>query len=288
MASSASTFTPDELAARAASDAQEAVRLANLACVTDSKLASALIMLGFLGHWRKHHNVTQQKTLVEYHFGPRSERFPSLHIGIAKEWHSGALEKADPCHPLVIMMHAHHCYDQLNAMQKDGVSMRLVITGKHRRLTRYKPGPEHQAMQLRGVAEWTDDFALAAACALVGIPVLQITGGGRLHRYGLPALGYELLNAQGLPCVYAAADCLRRAPTKEDPFRLALEDTEPLHPVCLAYDVLHYRAQLKALIDGKSPLLIVEDDGLKAILSPNYTGRVMDALTQRFGAPPLL
>jgi hypothetical protein len=261
----------------------------NLTCVTDTRIAAALQVLQFPGETKAHYDVKKKKGLVEFHFGVRSERFPGMHISMIEQWRSGELAQKEPLHPFVVMMHAHTNYDALMDMQRTGRSYRLVITGEHRLLTVYREGPPHEAMKLRGAAEWSNDMALTAACGLVGLPVNDISGTAGAHSYGLPALGYEMLTEARLPRIYAAADCLRRAPTSADPYRLSLEDTDPLHPVCLGYDVLHHRGKLKRHIEAIKPLLIAENaqGDLKAILAPNYTGRVMDALTRKFGAPPI-
>lgn len=281
---------PDQLAALQKAGAREALTKANLVSITNSKLAASMVALGFFDFtWQTTVDTATGGAVIDWRFHGLSTRFPAMPLAIAKQWQSGDLQKLSPMHPLCIMMHAQHNYDRLGDMQR-GQPMRLVLVkGTAAQIEIYKQGPEQEAMKLRGGVEPTEDFALAAACGLVGLPVLAFDGAEGSRRYWLPALGYELRDAAGLPCVYAAADMLRRDPTKEDPLRLSLEVTSPLHAVVLGYDALYSRRCLKRLIPSRPSVLVTKSDcGKKALLMENFSGRIMDELARRFGSAPIV
>lgn len=259
----------------------------NTTTTQNTKLAACMGALGFPCDCRPVQNVQTGKVVVEFIFCKPSIRpeFKHLRHTVASEYVSGELALRDPTHPLCVMMAAQHNYDRIIEMHR-GAAMRLVAK-KGASMTLYKPGIEQQGMLLRQrYPEPLNDMALTASVGVLGIPAVQIFGTENDHCYVLPIAGYVLQTATG-PVEYATAHLIRRAPTAHDPLRLALEDEEPLHPLVMAYDSLHSRAFLKRKLESISPLLLHEDGGLKALISAKFTGRVMDELTHRFGAPPI-
>jgi hypothetical protein len=66
-----------------------------------------------------------------------------------------------------------------------------------------------------------------------------------------------------------------------------LENTAPLHPVVLAYDALNARVMLKKLLESRAPNLHLRHGRFEILVSANHTGRVMDEIATRIGAPSL-
>lgn len=275
------------MSAHVARARQGAVKGANLTVVQNTKLAACLGALGFPPDCRPVQDVNTGNVVVEFVFSKPTIRpeFRHLHHTIASEYASGELEAREPLHPLCVMMAGQHNYDRLCEAQDTGAAVRLVVKKKGVPLTIYKAGPEQQGMILRGVSDWIDDLALTASVGVVGIPKIGLQGITGQRLYGLPAAGYVLEGGAQGPVEHVTARLIQRAPTAQDPLRLALEDQDPLHPVVLAYDGLHARAFLKKRLREVKPLLLHSDGGLKALVSADFTGRVMDELKARFGAP---
>lgn len=260
--------------------------LANTTATANTKLAACLAALGFAPTCRPVEHVQKGGVVTEFVFtGPSTRKeFAHLRHTIASLHEARQLE---PMHPLCVMMLAQRNYDALMKMQ-DGEAWRLVaLKNAGLQVTRYFPGPELPGMVQRGAVHWIDDVCLAAAVSVVGIPVIDFRGSSGSREYGLPVAGYVLQREDGTPIEHATADLIARAPTAQDPLRLALEEVNPLHPVALAYDALCSRAELKKRLQNVRPLLLHEDGGLRALVSANHSGRVMDVLSKRFGAPPI-
>ena len=273
---------------------------ANQLSVSNTKLAACLAALGFQSNCKPLMDVATEKTVREFRFTgvhdrERRPQFASLSITCAKHWTDGTLEQIEPMHPLCVMMRAMHNYDRLLDMHRD-VVMNLrsaaLLDPQHPekggRMTVYKRGSQpdprsnFSAETLR-----LDDLQLVAALAGVGIPVLSLEGAEGSRIYTVPRYGYALAREDGTHCLVDAMELSLRAPTPQDPRRLALEDTDPLHPVVLAYDALTARSVLKKLLQRRRPNLHIQDGGMSAILTSQHTGRVMDILSQRYGLPSL-
>lgn len=261
----------------------------NLLTIGNTKLACCIAWLGFQWQPRLVIDVQRDNREVwQFHFWGRSQRpeFADLNLEeITVQWESGKLEKQQPMHPLCVMMAAQHNYDRLLTMMHGGDEMRLrSVAGG--RMTRYHPGPELEAMKLR-LRVPCEDLALAAAAGLAGVPVLAIDGPPGRRRFWLAEMGYSLKNAEGADVVYHIDDLARRAPTREWPRRLALEDRDPMHPVVIGYGALEARAEMKRILEATKPDLKHRDGEMVALVHCNYTGRVMDRITDRFGIAPI-
>jgi hypothetical protein len=254
--------------------------------VSNTKLAASLWALGFAWTADRVQPESGGPLHVQFIFHGASARFPALQLSDAHAWESGRLAAAHPLHPLCVMMHAQHNYDRLMDWQKRGTSMALQgVAGQQLCIYKLAPVPHFEGPFL-----WSEDLALCAAVALAGVPVVGIQGSEGMHRYRLPASGYALRSAAGVPLPpVAAAALMQRDPVPTDPLRLALEVSEPLHPVCLAYDALHARACLKKQLESGLPLLLMQQSGSQrqALITMNSTGRVMERVNQHFKAPPM-
>jgi len=123
-----------------------------------------------------------------------------------------------------------------------------------------------------------------------GVDVLEGVGllAHGAHRYQVPALGLPIRDSAGVLTRYHAARLTQRAPTRTDPYRLALEDTEPLHPLCIGYDVLTARALIKSTFKKVRPALIIgadQSDG-QAIIDIDYQGHVGEAVCRHLQCAP--
>lgn len=270
------------------SSPKQAARPANAVSISNTKLAASLAALGFPCDCKPLHDVTSGKNVREFLFQARSIRpgYTHLHISIAKAWETGSLPASDPMHPLCVMMRAQHNYDRIIDMHKGAImNLRSVAAG---RMTEYRRGPALDPdSQFIGRVP-CDDLALAAALGGVGIPVRDFDGPEGSRRYWLPRHGYGIQKADGQMILEDAGQLIRRSPTEADPLRLALELTDAAHPVVLGYDALHSRIVLRDLLLGRDPFLHIRSGRHHVILSADHTGRAMDQVTARIGAPPVL
>lgn len=269
---------------------------ANQLSVSNTKLAACLAALGFQSDCKPLMDVTTEKTVREFRFNglhdsARRPQFTNLSLACAKLWTDGELEETQPMHPLCVMMRAMHNYDRILDMHK-GAVMNLrsaaLIDPEHPekggQMTVYKRGTQPDPRSnFSAETLHVEDLQLVAALAGVGIPALFITGSEGARVYTLPRHGYALTREDGTYYLADAAQLSRRAPTPQDLRRLALEDTDPLHPVVLAYDALEARSVLKKLLQRRRPNLHIQDENLHSIITANSTGRVMDILTKRYG-----
>lgn len=253
---------------------------ANAFTTSHTKLAACLVALGFPWQHKVRHRQADGRDYITFLFGTRSTRsqFPVLDISCAQAWGKGTL---DEMHPLCVMMRALHNRERILDMHKGAECHLVAVAAGH--MTKLVPGPENPSILSIPRSVQTDDLDLVSAIAGVGIPPTLITGSAPLHWYHLPRHGFTLKGDQGQPVMHDAHHFMRRAPTAQDPQRLALEDEDPLHPVVLAYDALTVRAELQAIIRRSLPSLLIEDRGMQAEVSVNYTGRVMDKIARRFG-----
>jgi hypothetical protein len=262
--------------------------LINTLAVSNTKLAAALLALGFSFKAELvQPTKTGEKLHTQFLFFGRSQRteYANVSLKAAKDWQEGSLEKSDPMHPLCVMMWANHNYDRLLDWQNQAKVHSLVLLPS-RRLYVYRAGTGDWP---RGLLLCLDDMALVAALGGLGIPVCRIEGAKGHYLYTVPETGFQLMGREGLMYQENARSLIARAPTAQDPFRLALEDNDPLHPLVMMYDVLHCRAHLKKAICATNPLLLMQEEGTdkQALITMNSQGRVMDRVARHFKAPKI-
>lgn len=269
---------------------------ANALSVSNTKLAACLAALGFRCDCKPLHDVATGRDVREFLFTGGSVRpeFATLTLAIARSYESGALARSDPMHPLCVMMRAQHNYDRILDMHKGAVmnlrSVQIRKAGSDDLVcvaTEYRRGTALDPDSRFSGRVSCDDLCLVAALAAVGLPVRDFDGPEGRRRYWLPRFGYAVQSTAGQMGLADAELLLRRAPTARDTLRLQLEDTCPLHPVVLGYEALLSRAVLKKLLHTTSPILHVSSLGRDVLLSTHHTGRIMDEITARLGAPPL-
>ena len=275
---------------------------ANTLEITDLRLASCYRGLGFRYVCEPVIHERTDTLQTQFLFELTSLRFPGLHLrDLHHRWRSGELKIKEPMHVLCVMMAAQANYDAFLCMTKEGTPHRLKAISAGR-MTRYFPGSDGNAITLSRERVPTDDMRLAASVGLLGIPVLSITEPvcGR-HVFHLARHGYAVLLDDGTQHLHDAADLIARAPTSQDPLRLRLEDQQPLHPLCMAYDALYNRTELKRELERPSLLLIdapgrrISGDGAaaetlsikQALVDVNALGHVMDQVTAHLQSPPI-
>lgn len=253
---------------------------ANAFTTSHTKLAACLVALGFPWKHNVMHRQSDGRDYITFMFGARSTRsqFPVLSIECARIWKGGTL---DPMHPLAVMMRALQNREKILDMHKGAPCRLIAVAGGQ--MTELVPGTELPAIQSIPRTLQLDDLDLVAAIAGVGIPPTLITGASPRHAYHLPRHGFTLRGDQGQPLLHDAHHLSRRAPTAHDFQHLALEEEDPLHPVVLGYDALTIRAELQAIIRRTLPSLLIEERGMQAEVSVNFTGRVMEKIARRLG-----
>ncbi len=259
--------------------------------IKDLRLASSLTGLGFIPHLRAvvHARSGQRSDEVECVFEEAASiRFPALHLGpLLRAWLSGSIRRTDVVHPLATAMRAQRVLNALNTAQQVHTLPQLTT---HDQLSySYDPDGTPLTSDLSPLTSYPlTDLALTAALVPLGFPVLSIDGPHGAHRYQVPALGLPIRDSAGVLTRYHAARLTQRAPTRTDPYRLALEDTEPLHPLCIGYDVLTARALIKSTFKKVRPALIIgadQSDG-QAIIDIDYQGHVGEAVCRHLQCAP--
>jgi hypothetical protein len=282
-----------------ASKLAKEVSKANTVSVTNTKLVAALDSLGFRSECTPVHDVSTGRNVREFIVrGPSLyPEFGHLRIDIVRAYLSGKLEAIEPMHPLCVAMRGQHNYDRVLDMQNQAQVMNLrsaalvrvggqIVGGA---MTTYRASRQQDLRTTFSPASTPKtSIALVAALGGVGLPVVDITGADASRTFWLPRFGYALTRLDGTTYLEDASDPkFEFDPTPQDPWRLALYVLDPRHPVSIAYNSIRSRVRLRDLLRGKPPRLHLKDGSLQAIVTHNYTGRVMEKLTQRFGSPPL-
>lgn len=270
--------------------------------VTDLKLAACYRGLGFRYEADSVLHGRSGKLRVQFRFQLTSLRFPTLDLSVIhRQWLSGELASKDPMHVLGVMMTAQHNYDMLIKAQKEQCSLRLVECAGGM-LMKYEVGTEQASILQSGMSINEPDMRLAAAVALVGLPVLRMPHNGKQHTFDLPIVAHPVRLSTGQWHLHDVRPLIQRAPTKDDPLRLALEDQQPLHPVVFAYDALFNRTELKRELSSAQAHRLIDAPGQRltghgltgerlavkqALVDLNPPGYVMDHVTAHFGSPPI-
>lgn len=267
--------------------------------ITDTRMAASALGLGFAGSLHSTVHTQTGKPQYEVRFETPSARFPHLELRhcIAHWRDSGMLKPlyvnqhltlpAEPLHAFACAMRAQVAYDAYLHAQKTGGIPHLVACAEGWAFE-YDQRIELDTQVICETVELTD-LALCAALAPLGIPLLGIKGSDRQRSYTLARNGFAVKAADGVTTSCDALHLTRRAPTAQDPLHLALEDEQPMHPVCIGYDALTARRELKRQIGFSQASLIVTDPqgtARQALIPVNYKSHVGDAVARHFKAPP--
>ncbi|MBB5038266.1 hypothetical protein [Prosthecobacter dejongeii] len=275
---------------------------ANTILITETRLAACFRALGFPYQAEVIIHERRDEMRVQFLFQPQSLRFPSLFASaLLAQWQSGELAQREPLHLLCVMMNAQHNYDQLLKAQKQGSALRVVSVAGGL-MTRYVLGQEPATVAFSPERVSIDDLRLAACLGMLGVPLLRITGSSPRHVFEMARTGYPVLLSDGQRHVHDAQVLSRRSPTEADPLRLWLEIQQPLHPLCIGYDALYSRTQLKRELETQKKLLMIDEashrvtgDGAsteilaakQALVSVDAAGHVMDHVTRHMKSPPI-
>lgn len=251
--------------------------------INDTRLGATLAYLGYPVEFKSTVHERTRKKHVQFLFDQQSIRFsalPSLD-SLLNQWSSRQITEVH--HLMNVCDRAHKNYDALIRWQKDGDQHRLHPDDSLRCYT-YKAGA---AALANAPLKFIDHLQLAAALAEIGFQTHEILGQGREHTYGLAPIGLPIVDSLGQHMRYTLQHVTAFSPTKDDPRRLALEVSEPMHPLIVAYNLLRCRAELKKQIDTMQANLLLEDGGRQALIQMNSSGHVMDHVAAHFKAPPL-
>lgn len=203
---------------------------------------------------------------------------------------TGELLKADPLHPFLQALRAAHNYAALLRMQKTGERLRLTqVPGSHPKAPpvkawQYEPGEEDPRLRLnRGPR--TTDLPLAAALAVISIPVIDIEGQPGSRFYVLPAYGLRSLALPHAFPEWRTAHLIRReVPGKPT---LALEKTDPQHPLCTAYQGSYTYAVLIAHCKrlARNVLIKAPHSKRRAHIPENPTADLLADVRRHFKIP---
>lgn len=230
-----------------------------------------------LDHVQSH---SRGETVTKFWIGQISEKLPTTLSDLLRSFNSGKLEQTSPIHPLLSAMRAQLAYEALLNMQSVGAPKRLVRSVHGSSFT-YADGP----VELVDSPVQITDLSLAAALSVVGVPVLRILGALGARTYHLPVDGHPIMIGSSWGR-YNTMRLIERRPTDKDPRRLALEDVDPTHPLCAAYDSLHARTILKRAVSSARPVLHIQHQVKQALIDPQASDRVMSRLERFIGSPP--
>lgn len=257
-----------------------------------AKVAAALNALGFPVEI----NITERaegdqltgQVLVQFSLFEPNVYVPDAKLNpMVRGWESGALATAHPMHPFLVGLRACNAYDEVQKVIHGGRLMRLEY-GPGEAWTRYVPGDESPAMRMPATAAETDDLNLVCALSVLGFPVIGIRGEPGAHWFRLPQFGHPLRNAAGEWHQPDLVHLARRAtPGRLD---LALEQTEPHHPLIAAYNAKHVHGQLlRRLRQRHSARTIAVSPrkwtGRYAFISEGASNRVLDSIQAHLKLP---
>ncbi len=247
----------------------------------DTKLASCLAGLGFPVATSIIEHSRSNKVITQWLIGDRSPWHPHLtRSALLKMWRDPRpkenLETQDPLHPFLQGLRAQHNYDCLLDAQNHGRRLRLVGTpGSYASL--YTDGDELPTIKAAKLVIEISDLSLAAALGTLGIPVIEIKGTPGFHSYVLPARAHWLKAwPSGNMIQYDAASIAQRAMPGQ--IHLALEKTDPSHPLVAAYQARHAHNVLKRHLGQAHRQILVTAPGTQrcAIIGENAVSRVQE------------
>lgn len=265
--------------------------------ITDTRIASVALGLGFVGELQTTVHSRTRETQHTVVFNGPSTRFPGLNLNhCITHWKASRMREplvidkitlpAQPLHAYACGMRAQLAYDAMLGMQKTGAIYHLIACAGGWAF-KYDPKIELDSQVLCETTELTD-LSLCATLAPLGIPLLSLRGSPGQRVYHVARNGFAVRAADGVMTSCDAQFLTRRAPTPSDPLHLALEDEQPMHPVCMGYDSLIARQALKKMIMSGMPSLIITDPegtAKQALVSVNYKGHVGESVCRHFKVP---
>jgi len=264
----------------------------NVLHVTDTRIASSLLGLGFAGELFVTINAETRENQYEVQFRTPSTRWPLLNPHhLVNHWRQSkflepmALSKddelpADPMHVMAVAMRAQMAMDAILKAQAEGSNVRIEPVNKE--LHAYNAITSKFSNE--GIRERITELSLAASLTQLGFDI-RITGSPGSHAYLLPMVGDMVRFTDGNVSRYILKDLIR----KTNVTTLALEVIESMHPLVIAYDAMQARASLKKEINRASAnLLINAGDGSQkqALITLNAKAHVKQAVERHLKAAP--
>jgi len=237
-------------------------------------LAAAFAACGFIVRSQQTEIIELRHALKQrFSVSPTSQWSQLDRDGLRNAYGTGGLLKADPLHPFLQALRAAHNYSALLKHQATGERFRLASCGVG--CWQYEPGIEDSTLSLsRGPR--TTDLPLAAALGVIGIPVIDIEGDQGRRFYVLPAHGMRSAPE------WQTLDLIRRSVPGQT--RLVLEDTQPQHPLCSAYQGAYSYALLLAHCkkQAREVLLKSPNSNRRALIPENPSSHLLDQVRTHF------
>lgn len=223
----------------------------------------------------------RQAYKLRFFIGAQSQWLALERDPLREAYATGELAKADPLHPFLQAVRAAHNYAVLLGVQKTGARVRLApVPGAQ--AWHYEPGEEDARLRLLPGPR-TNDLPLVAACGVVGIPVVDIEGedGRRFYRLAVRGLrSVELPQPE-----WETVRLIRR----QEPGKpaLALEQSEPQHPLCTAYQGAYSYAVLLAHCKRLTRNVLIKDphSRRRALIPENPSADLLEDVRRHFKIP---
>lgn len=252
-------------------------------------VASSLAAMGFPVRTQVAQDDRTGNVLTQFFFGQRSLFWSQYKLqAVITSWKKEEMEKLDPLHPFLCGLRAEHNFKMLATAQRTGQHIRLVGDGQ-KCASKYEFGEELASLVNAKEVIVLNDMSLVAALGTVGIPVIKIESAGGHHTYTLPVKGHWLMDGPQLDGVdlpqaiqYDAVAISRRKEVGK--LDLALEESDPLHPLVCAYNTRHVHNQLKRHLGQTKRRIIVRPPGTNrmAVISDNPAPHVLEAMQRHF------
>lgn len=246
-----------------------------------TKLAAVYAGLGFVVTTRETEIIELNNRLnLRYFVSQSSMLRPSLDRDLLREhWDTGGLAAADRFHPFLCGMAAVKNMAWLQRWQsawqmKDEKCSNLRLTLKGA-LYEYEPGEEDSRLTLATECIRSKDLPLMAAMGVLGFPVIDTEGEAPRRLYIMPNTGLDPLQRK-------AVDLVKRADPAKLP--LALEQSAPEHPLCLAYNGAYAFAKMNAHIRklNRNVLLKAPRSKRRALIPENPSDVLLDEVGRHF------
>lgn len=240
-----------------------------------TKLAAVYAGLGFVVTTRETEIIELNNRInLRYFISDRSTVRPALERDLLREhWETGGLAKLDRFHPFLCGMAAVKNMAALMRWQSTAnMRLRLVLKGA---LYEYEPGEEDSRLTLATECIRNKDLPLMAAMGVLGFPVIDTEGEAPRRLYILPNTGLDPLQRK-------AVDLVKRADPAKLP--LALEQSVPEHPLCLAYNGAYAFAKMNAHIRklSRNVLLKAPRSKRRALIPDNPSDALLDDVGRHF------
>ena len=217
---------------------------------TDTKLAACFATLGMPVRLEVVVDERRAWKDVRFHIGMTSTHYPQFSTAVLRaDLMSGALEKRDPCHPLLDCIRGLRNWERLLDACKQSRPVRLVKHAVADRWT-YEEGDRGFC----GVGAWmresgsgelvkSGDLKMVAALGVLGFEVVQVEGSEGQRRFYLPRWGPK--SADGEP-----ADSQALVAGFRD---RSLRERDRDHPLLWAMFAMQWREKLRRMTEERSP-----------------------------------